>query len=413
MEMPQTSLLKSEPIDFAGIANKYQQLAHSQQMMPIAKDQAEANLQTTLTQNESDRLKLAQQAREMSFRNWTDKNPPVMDENGNIDAGQTYKNITDAGFGQFALSHMAEDLNVQSQNVKNKDEVNQLAIKQAKLLSQANQNQLAEKQKEVAQLADNFFKSKFGISITDVAGPNWISSSKYQSVSPLEIRASQRSDEETLTSPDAKDPNSTLNKAFQSFVQQNAPGLYSPTLTLFASKSIPGLNESVKSFLLTQQNRVELNQTQTEAKVKIDRLKTILDDFNQISNNYYFKPLEKLANSIKKILNTEDVSNLQQIVQRLKEEGINVTLEDNPSGWNNTIKAKINELEQRASISGSQKSSVSFNPSPAPASSTPSKNTSGGVRFRTPQGIVTIPKERLNEMKIQQKLKEVGAVRIP
>lgn len=397
-----------------------QKLFEFQQVNPVKLQQSQANVQSTLNSNEQQRLANEQSARDLDFRKWADKNPPVFDQLGQVDKRQTLSNMIQAGHGSYALPVIADMLKVDAAQSQNQSELRDKVAAYAKQVSQAYQGRPAAELKDVQSKIDAYTKQQFGVSASEILGPDWMTAAKQAGISPIELESNYRSNIAAANTPEAKDVKSDLNVKFRSFVEQQAPQYANPTLTLSQAAQIPGLQDAIRSFSITGEARMGLVKESVAAGVDITRLSNIRDDLT----NYWSKlwrPGEKIAVVLRRLTGSPDQARLKQLVDELKANDINIDELDNPAGAIDALSRKIKQQESKQSASQQIAGAASLqNVTPQPAVTPfqqtkpvqkPATTVQGKVqKWQLPDGrVVNVPADKAKDINVLKQLQAAKA----
>lgn len=308
--------------DIAGTASQYQKLQQSADLHPQQLALNAANIQSRLTQNERDAIALDQEAKDNEFRKYLDTTPPIKRNDGSIDEGATYKQLVDNGYGRYALQHIAQQTAGYVNQAQSRDQVSNIIGKAATTVAQAYQGAKPEDRAKTAAQTDAYLKQTYGIAPSDLYGQNWMDALPKAALDQTAYEQNQRANIDAYNTPEAKDVNSTQNKAFREYVRQTAPGMHYQNLTLFDAKNIPGLKDTILSFTQSQGERAGAYSEATKVQADIAGMDTLAGQFKEAKAKFGLRIGETLSQVFARITNSEDQAALQQLVDSAAQYGI-------------------------------------------------------------------------------------------
>ena len=344
--LPDTSIYSQiKTPDIIGSAKQIQDFQQQAALDPVIQQQAQANVaatqagtQSTLTQTEANKLALEQKAKQNEFLKWADQTPPVRNEDGSVNQAATLKNMYDAGYGRFAIEHVAAQLDADIKNAQTQQELISVVTKAAQSYAQMHQGESAEKKAAASKEADMYAKQKYGRSFSDVLGPDWMTAALKAPLGMTAYNAEQRTQIATYTDAEARNPNSDVNKKWKMYAASRAPEL--ANLTLYDAMRIPGATDVINSFNINAGTRTEAFKEVTERGANIDKMTALRDSLS--SRLATWKPGELFSAYYKRITNSPEQADVEQLVQELKQYGIDLNLLTNPKGAVNALNRQIN-----------------------------------------------------------------------
>lgn len=308
--------------DIAGTASQYQKLQQSADLHPQQLAANAAAIQSQLTQNERDAIALDQEAKDNQFRKFLDTTPPIKRNDGSIDEGATYKQLVDHGYGRYALQHIAQQTAGYVNQATSREQVSNIIGKAATTVAQAYQGAKPEDRVKTAAQTDAYLKQTYGIAPSEIYGPKWMDALPTAGLDQPSYDQNVRANQATYNTPEAKDVNSPLNKAFRERVKQIAPGMHYQNLTLFDAQNLPGLKDTILSFTQTQGERAGAYSEATKVQADIVSMDTLASQFKEAKTKFGLRPLETLSQALARLTNSEDQATLQQLVDSAAQFGI-------------------------------------------------------------------------------------------
>lgn len=276
---------------------------------PTETAQLKANLQTTLSDNERQRLANEQAQRDADFQLWQahPDNAPKFDEQGNVDTTDYLRRVTDAGHGQYAQKWIASQLDNNLKNVNNRETVVNQIKNAAIQMANANYNTDDKLKPELQQKSDDYLKKQYGVSASEILGPNWMKTAGMATSSPIQQDTNRRQNIEYGNTEEGRNPSSEINKNYRELVRYMAPSYYRDDLTIAQAMQVPGLQETIKSYQIQQPERAAAYGN----KVSAEAYQTGIDNVLDRIDNSPLKSVKGLEN-IKTWINTK-MNNEQQV----------------------------------------------------------------------------------------------------
>ena len=336
--------------DLLAAATTAQELEQKRQLNPIEVQQKQANVQSTLNQNEQTRLANEQAQRNNNYANWLNQNPPVYKPDGSIDQTATLKAHVDAGFGAYANDYIAKSLSNDLSSITNKTQAIDAVRKHAISLSQAYADAPDATKKAEMEAADNLLRnSPLHMSVTDIMGADWITKAKWSGISPIDRDANTRANKATAMTEEAKDLNSDLNIAFRDFVKSFAPQLARKDPTLYMASILPGFEDVFASFRIPASMRQEGAKASVNAQLTVAKIDQLIGAINAIDPKN-IKPAESIKVFLQRLAGTPDVTRLEAIIDELDKMGVKLDMTKNTAGVIDQLtRLKQNTTNQAAS----------------------------------------------------------------
>ena len=292
---------------------------------PTETAQLKANLQSTLSDNEKQRLANEQAQRDADFQLWQahPDNAPKFDEQGNVDTTDYLRRVTDAGHGQYAQKWIATQLANNLQNVNNRETVVNQIKNAAVQMANANYNTDDKLKPEMQQKADDYLKKQYGMAASDILGSNWMKTAGNMASNPIAQDTNRRNNIDYANTEEGKNPDSDVNKNYRELVRQMAPAYYRDNLTLAEAVQVKGLEDTIKSYQITQPERAAAYGNKVTAEAYQTGVDNVLD---RIDNAPYktVKGLENIKTWINTKLNNEQQVAANALIADLKKYGIEI-----------------------------------------------------------------------------------------
>ena len=365
------------PQDPTKIIANLQAIEQARKLNPIVVKQKQAELQSSLTQNEADRLKLEQQTQENEFKKYIDTTPPVYNPDKTVNVSETLANMRKAGFGRYANQFVASQLDTDIKNSQTQDELINAVRKNAVLFAQQHQGESKETIANAEKQADEYALQKYGKSFSDVLGPGWMSNAMKMNVGMLEMAGEKRTQLATYTDEEAKNPKSDINKKFKEYIATRAPEF--ANYTLYDAMRIPAAKGIIDSFNIDAGTRLGGFQTATEQGVAIDKMTNLRDSLASRLSGW--KPGEVFSRFFSRIKNTPQQADIDQVIAELKSYGIDIENITNPQGAINALNRQITAAQGKKEAAEKLQTTTTLQ---GATKSTPSK----GDLFKLPDGRV-------------------------
>lgn len=363
-------------------------LAFDQAANPIKLQQGQATLQSTLTQNESDKIKLEQERQQNEFLRYLDTNRPGLQPDGTIDKNQALVDMAKAGHSRNALGYIDQVYKTQAAGIKNDQDLYTLqmgALKDASNVVSSMPTSTPQERAakaEAVQRLEVYTKKQTGKSATEILGPNWHSSARNINIGPVEATNLEVTQRNNNIDADAKDPNSPLNRAQNEFNDRYAPGV-ATSRRLSDSSRMPEQQAAIQSQMISGQTRAESAGAASQAATTVGSIDDLLTRSQELPSKIPLKYAENLSNIYKAITNDSDraildawVADTERVLGRPIDRSVPIE---------GTIQS-LKRLRDQARISGgqaaSQVRSTSFSQTPAGG---------GGGGSRSPSQTPTAP----------------------